>query len=70
MKPDSSGAQDQGREDLLLLQLAALISDGHEVDWDAAEGAAADDAEREMIRRLRALAEITAVHRPPGPAAE
>jgi len=54
----------------LLLRLAALISDGSEVDWDAVESAAADDAEREMIRRLKALAEITAVHRPPGSSAE
>jgi hypothetical protein len=40
------------------------------VDWGAVESAATNDAEREMIRRLKALAEITAVHRPPGSSAE
>ena len=69
MKPDPSDAPEQGEEGLLI-RLAALISDGHEVDWEAAERAAADDSEREMIRRLKALAEITAVHRAPHPAAE
>ena len=52
----------------LLLRLAALISDGADVDWDAVESAAATAAEREMIRRLRALAEIRAVHGPRVPA--
>ena len=60
----SDPAKDQDRESLLL-RLAALISDGAQVDWDALESAATA-TEREMIRRLRVLAEITAVHRPPG----
>ena len=67
--PVKDPKRDRGSDrESLLLRLAALISDGSEVDWDAMESAATDDAEREMIRRLKALAEITAVHRPPGSA--
>ena len=69
MTTDPAKDPDGDRESLLL-RLAALISDGADVDWDTMESAAATAEEREMIRRLRALAEITAVHRPPGSSAE
>ena len=41
-----------------VIALAAAIADGRDPDWDSADSAAADDAERELIRQLRTAARI------------
>ena len=43
-------------------ELAAAVADGRVLDWDALESSARSDAERESIRRLRAVAAIGQAH--------
>ena len=45
-----------------LLEIAARVSDGGAIDWDALEADAGDDEERRHFARLRAVAELVAVH--------
>ena len=52
MSPDSSA----------LLRLAESIADGGAVDWESAETRARDE-ERDVIRQLRVLSELAALHR-------
>lgn len=46
-----------------LFEIASSVADGSDVDWDRAERDAEDEATRERIRALRAIAEIGSVHR-------
>ncbi len=57
---------------LRLIDVAGAVSDGAEIDWEAAESATADEAERAILRDLRVLARVGALHRSDvsGPAAE
>ena len=41
-----------------LLRLAGAVADGAAIDWDHAEASASSDAERDVIRQLRALATV------------
>jgi serine/threonine-protein kinase len=57
MRPDADREMEG-----FLLRLANSISDGSEVDWSEAESST-DSEQREMVRQLKALADIAAVHR-------
>jgi Tol biopolymer transport system component len=46
-----------------LLEIAAAVSDGRDIDWVAAESAASTDAGREVLRGLKVLARVGALHR-------
>jgi serine/threonine-protein kinase len=52
-------AEDESPE---LLRLAAAVADGHAVDWPSAESSASLD-DSTVVRELRALSELVAVHR-------
>ena len=41
-----------------LIDLAAALSDGTAIDWDAAESSAATDSERLQVRRLRLVRQL------------
>ena len=45
-----------------LLELAARVSGGDRVDWEAAERAAARPEERRAVRHLRLIESIARVH--------
>lgn len=49
--------------DAPLLPVANAISDGEPVDWPAVESSAGEEAERALVRDLRVVAEIVALHR-------
>ena len=44
------------------LEAAAIIADGETPDWEALESTLTSDAERDMVRRLRVIAEIRSAH--------
>jgi tetratricopeptide (TPR) repeat protein len=46
-----------------LVNLAASIADGDAVDWDALEAAAENDHRRQVLRELRLIAGMAALHR-------
>jgi serine/threonine protein kinase/tetratricopeptide (TPR) repeat protein len=46
-----------------LVSLAASIADGEAVDWDALEAAAQSDYRRQVLRELRLIAGMAALHR-------
>jgi serine/threonine protein kinase/tetratricopeptide (TPR) repeat protein len=46
-----------------LVNLAASIADGEAVDWDALEAAAENDHRRQVLRELRLIAGMAALHR-------
>src|SRR6187549_3228608 len=43
-----------------IVDLAAALSDGNAIDWEAAESCAATESERLQIRHLRAVRELAA----------
>ena len=51
-----------------LLELAARISDGDQVDWDRVLDRTADDGDRELVRDLKIVDGVAQVHRGPGEA--
>jgi eukaryotic-like serine/threonine-protein kinase len=57
MRPDDRGLED----DAALADLAGAILDGAPVDWAAIESVGSD-AQRALIRELRLLADVTALH--------
>jgi serine/threonine-protein kinase len=57
MRPD-----EERKMEGFLLPIANSISDGSEVDWSEAESST-DSEQQEMVRQLKALADIAAVHR-------
>ena len=46
-----------------LLELATAISDGESLDWDTIESSARTDQDRALIRELRILSGLAAIHR-------
>ncbi len=46
-----------------LVELATAISDGDPVDWDTIESSARTDQDRALIRELRILSGLAAIHR-------
>lgn len=51
------------RNDRGLTDLAATLADGQAVDWAALEAELGSDAEREIFRQLRVIADIAELHR-------
>jgi len=45
-----------------LTDVASAIVDGRAVDWDAVESSSSDETERAVVRRLRAIADISRAH--------
>jgi len=50
-------------DDRKLLDLAARVSDGSEIDWETAERSAGDEEDRRVIRHLRLVENLAEVHR-------
>ncbi len=52
-----------GFEEQKILDLAARVSDGKEIDWKEVERSASSDEERAMVRHLRLVSSLAEVHR-------
>src|SRR3954447_17877015 len=50
-------------DDEALIALAAAVADGTPVDWAAIESGAGSVEQKEMINRLRLVADVAAIHR-------